>query len=323
MKQIIGIQSHTYGQIIPCVYGDEETKPLAYDSLVIATNEEGKYYARVAWQRPYCDEILPSTAPQISLPSEEDVEQALENEEITLKAKKFCNSCVASRELDMKVVDVALLCDRTKLIFYFTAPTRIDFRELIKDLVREYRMRIELRQIGVRHETQMVGSLGNCGMVCCCRRYLTTFAPVTIKMAKEQNLFLNPTKISGICGRLLCCLSFEQEAYEVFHKSCPKLGKRYMTDKGYMRVLRTNMFRNSVAVLPENEAEMEVTLDEWYALNPQRPEAPPQSDAQPKKNQPYKQQPFMNFSVDPEMIENDPSLRIFDNEFKTDDIEGK
>lgn len=146
--------------------------------------------------------------------------------------------------------------------------------------MREYRARIELRQIGVRHETQMVGAVGNCGMVCCCRRYLRKFAPVTIRMAKEQNLFLNPAKISGICGRLLCCLAYEQENYDNFHRHCPRLGKRYQTDKGPMKVLRANLFRNSIAVLTESGEEQEIHLDEWQALSPFRPEAPQNAAAQ-------------------------------------------
>ena len=137
----------------------------------------------------------------------EELARAAENEQLCREAREFCRRCIMNRKLDMKLVDVESLFDRSKLIFYFTAPTRIDFRELVKDLVRQYHTRIELRQIGVRHETQMLGALGNCGMVCCCRRYLRHFAPVTIKMAKEQNLFLNPAKIPGICGRLLWCQS--------------------------------------------------------------------------------------------------------------------
>lgn len=204
----------------------------------------------------------------------EELARAAENEQLCREAREFCRRCIMNRKLDMKLVDVESLFDRSKLIFYFTAPTRIDFRELVKDLVRQYHTRIELRQIGVRHETQMLGALGNCGMVCCCRRYLRHFAPVTIKMAKEQNLFLNPAKISGICGRLLCCLSYEQANYDAFHRSCPKLGKRYQTDQGTMRVLRGNMFRNSVVVLPDGGQETEMTLDEWQVLHPHRTEHP-------------------------------------------------
>ena len=200
----------------------------------------------------------------------------------------------------MKLVDVEVLFDRSKMIFFFTAPTRIDFRDLVKDLVRQYRTRIELRQIGVRHETQMLGALGNCGMVCCCRRYLHKFAPVTIKMAKEQNLFLNPTKISGICGRLLCCLSYEQENYDTFHRSCPKLGKRYQTTSGPMRVLRSNMFRNTVVLLPDGGQEVEMTLEEWQALKPSRAETPA---APAVKEQKAQQNNMMVVSAAPETLD--------------------
>ena len=132
--------------------------------------------------------------------------------------------------------------------------------------MREYRTRIELRQIGVRHETQMLGAIGNCGQMCCCRRFMRKFVPVTIKMAKEQNLFLNPTKISGICGRLLCCLSFEQQGYEEFHRMCPKVGKKYTTALGSVKVLRSNFFKKSLSLLAENYEEREVSIDEWNEI---------------------------------------------------------
>lgn len=200
----------------------------------------------------------------------EDIAAASDNRILAASARLFCKECIRERELDMKLVDVEVLHDRSKIIFYFTAPARIDFRELVKDLVRNYHTRIELRQIGVRHETQMIGAVGNCGMTCCCRRYLRKFAPVTIKMAKEQNLFLNPAKLSGICGRLLCCLAYEQENYEEFHKRSPKIGKKYKTSRGFMRVLRANLFRQSIFVMDESNEETEMQLDEWEALMPVR-----------------------------------------------------
>ncbi|MDR2573833.1 MAG: hypothetical protein LBC94_05760 [Desulfovibrio sp.] len=213
--------------------------------------------------------------PYILRPADEqDWDHERQNRELAREAGDFCRCGIAKRDLDMKLVDVEIFFDRSKMIFYFTAPSRIDFRDLVKELVQEYRTRIELRQIGVRHETQMTGAVGNCGMVCCCRRYLRKFASVTIRMAKEQNLFLNPAKISGICGRLLCCLAYEQDNYDNFHKSCPRLGKKYRTDQGSMKVLRTNMFRNSLVALAENNEERELTLEEWQALAPQRAEAP-------------------------------------------------
>ncbi|MDC0336561.1 regulatory iron-sulfur-containing complex subunit RicT, partial [Pseudodesulfovibrio sp.] len=122
------------------------------------------------------------------------------------------------------------------------------------------------RQIGVRHETQMLGAIGNCGQICCCRRFMRKFVPVTIKMAKEQNLFLNPTKISGICGRLLCCLSFEQKGYEEFHRMCPRVGKKYTTSLGNVKVLRSNFFKKSLSLLTESYEEKEVSIDEWNEI---------------------------------------------------------
>lgn len=202
--------------------------------------------------------------------SDVDMEIFRKNSAFAKKAFQFCNARIRARKLDMKLVDVEVFFDRSKFIFYFTAPNRIDFRDLVKDLVNEYRARIELRQIGVRHETQMLGAIGNCGQVCCCRRYLRKFAPVTIRMAKEQNLFLNPAKISGICGRLLCCLSYEQDNYEHFHRESPRPGKKYRTARGVYKVLRVNMFKNSLSVLSEKNEEAEMSLEEWQALGPER-----------------------------------------------------
>lgn len=215
----------------------------------------------------------------IRMADEEDLDIHEKNRLLSREAADFCKDCIRYRRLDMKLVDVEVFFDRSKFIFYFTAPNRIDFRDLVKDLVREYRARIELRQIGVRHETQMIGAIGNCGMVCCCRGHLRKFAPVTIKMAKEQNLFLNPSKISGICGRLLCCLFYEQENYENFSRISPRIGKRYQTGKGAMKILRTNMFRNSLVAVDENNAEVEMSMDEWLALNPRLPDNAGQSSA--------------------------------------------
>lgn len=295
MKQILGIRFSEYGQVVACRgAAPEGAAPFAVGDSVMVDREHGPEFGRVAWQRPATGDIrdealVPGVEPALCgdapadaacLPgartaTPEELAEGRANEALSAEARAFCRRCIAERGLDMKLVDVETQFDRGKMIFYFTAPTRIDFRELVKDLVRQYRTRIELRQIGVRHETQMLGALGNCGMVCCCRRYLHKFAPVTIKMAKEQNLFLNPAKISGICGRLLCCLSYEQENYDAFHRSCPKLGKRYQTDAGPMRALRGNMFRNTVVALPDGGQEIEYSLEEWQELHPHRAETPP------------------------------------------------
>ncbi len=240
--------------------------------------------------------------PQARRATPEEEARNQENLAFAREAQSFCQDCINHRGLDMKLVDVEILFDRSKMIFFFTAPTRIDFRELVKDLVRQYHTRIELRQIGVRHEAQMLGAVGNCGMVCCCRRYLHSFAPVTVKMAKEQNLFLNPTKISGICGRLLCCLSYEQENYDAFHRSCPRLGKTYQTSEGALRVFRSNLFRNSITVHTDDGQEKELTLEEWQALRPSRGESSnPQSEREAKP----KPAPLMFISTTPETLEDD------------------
>ena len=312
MKQTIGIRFSRYGQVLACLHDPGDDAPLTVGESAMVMTERGLNCGQVVWQRPWQEDLeqalrsanvaVQSMGGADAEDGEQDAEHAApmpsarrateeerctaqENAVLSREAYQFCRHCIAERKLDMKLVDVEILYDRSKMVFFFTAPTRIDFRDLVKDLVRQYRTRIELRQIGVRHETQMLGALGNCGMVCCCRRYLHKFAPVTIKMAKEQNLFLNPAKISGICGRLLCCLSYEQENYDAFHRSCPRLGKRYQTTEGPMRVLRSNMFRNSVVVLPDGGQETEMNLEEWQALKPSRTEGPSSPSGKEQKNQ--------------------------------------
>ncbi len=268
---IVGIRFRPNGQL----YFFSASMPLSEGNAVIVETEQGIGFGHVAVLRdtPPAELQGMTISPVLRMASAEDCQTAQDNMALSKSAFEYCKNCIAERALDMKLVDVEVFFDKSKFIFYFTAPLRIDFRELVKDLVREYRTRIELRQIGVRHETQMIGAVGSCGMVCCCRRYLRKFAPVTIRMAKEQSLFLNSAKISGICGRLLCCLSFEQENYDNFHNQCPKLGKKYQTTQGSMKVLRSNLFRNAVIVLNENNEEVEMTLEDWQEINPQRPES--------------------------------------------------
>ncbi len=278
MGPIVGIKFREYGQIY---YFEKGGLEVTLGDRVIVKTDQGQGLGQIVSER----EDLPEDAeteelkPLHRIAVSEDLEREQENELLGREAHQYCADCIRSRKLDMKLVDVEVYFDRSKIVFYFTAPARIDFRELVKDLVKNYRTRIELRQIGVRHETQMIGAVGNCGMVCCCRQFLRTFAPVTIKMAKEQNLFLNPAKISGICGRLLCCLSYEQENYEEFYRACPKLGKKYQTGEGSVKVLRANMFRNSIAVLTESNEEKEIPLEEWANMNPSRPDQAKQDAA--------------------------------------------
>lgn len=339
MKQTIGIRFSRYGQVLACLYDAEGDAPLTVGESAMVMTERGLNCGQVVWQRPWQEELeqalkaanaavqnmngnteteeggeehAQTPMPAARRATEEEKLAAQDNALLSREAYQFCRRCIADRRLDMKLVDVEILFDRSKMVFFFTAPTRIDFRDLVKDLVRQYRTRIELRQIGVRHETQMLGALGNCGMVCCCRRYLHKFAPVTIKMAKEQNLFLNPAKISGICGRLLCCLSYEQENYDAFHRSCPRLGKRYQTTEGPMRVLRSNMFRNSVVVLPDGGQETEMSLEDWQALKPSRSEGPSSPAGKEQKSQPAPG--MMVFSTAPDTLDDDlADLEVVDS----------
>ena len=265
---IYGLQMHTFGQ---CSYYTS-SQVLALGDKVIVQEEERLCFATVT-SGPFTTmaHLKEEDLPQIlRVADSNDLIDNAENQRLSLEARDFCAGAIERRKLEMKLVGVEVYFDRSKIIFFFTAPTRIDFRELVKDLVRQYRTRIELRQIGVRHETQMIGAVGNCGMICCCRRYLRKFAPVTIRMAKEQNLFLNPSKISGSCGRLLCCLSYEQENYDNFFAQSPRPGKKYQTRQGVLRVVRINMFRNTVACASEDNEERELGLEQWLSLKPQR-----------------------------------------------------
>jgi len=302
---IVGIRLRHPG---PTLYCDSmPTLPVVGEQLMVET-EHGLLLGQViSLHDSLPDGSAHSGITVLRTATDADKAAADANEELAKRARHFCREAIHSRKLDMKLVDVEVYFDASKIVFYFTAPARIDFRELLKDLVREYRARIELRQIGVRHETQMIGAVGNCGMVCCCRRFLRKFAPVTIRMAKEQNLFLNPTKISGICGRLLCCLSYEQENYDAFHRECPRLGKKYQTSQGTMKVLRANMFRNSLSVLNELNEEQEITLEEWRALLPRRPEQAQQVCRERQESHKGDSGGLLVVSVSPDSL-NDPDL---------------
>ncbi len=266
MSQILGVKFNDHGQVY---YFTSGPFVVHEGQHVIVKTDQGMGLGKVILiQQAPREETgeVEGHKPIYRLASDKDMESVEENKALSKEAFRFCRKCIVNLSLGMKLVDVEVFFDRSKMIFYFTAPGRIDFRELIKDLVREFRTRIELRQIGVRHETQMLGAIGNCGQICCCRRFMRKFVPVTIKMAKEQNLFLNPTKISGICGRLLCCLSFEQKGYEEFHRMCPRVGRKYATSLGTVKVLRSNFFKKSLSLLTEGFEEKEVSIDEWNEI---------------------------------------------------------
>ena len=199
-----------------------------------------------------------------------DVRRMRQNREDEKRAYHTCQECIARHGLEMKLVEAEYTLDRSKIMFYFTADGRVDFRELVKDLAGIFHTRIELRQIGVRDESKMLGGLGLCGQPFCCSRFLKNFQPVSIKMAKTQNLSLNPTKISGTCGRLMCCLKYEQNCYEEFLRTTPKVGAYVETAEGRGRVCETNLLtgilkvqldKNPDAPIAVNKADVKLLKD--------------------------------------------------------------
>ena len=230
------------------------------------------------------DDINKPLKKVIRVATEEDIKTLAENKEKEKEAFKICEGKIEAHGLDMSLVDVEYTFDRSKLLFYFTADGRVDFRELVKDLASAFRTRIELRQIGVRDESRMVGGFGICGRPFCCNTFLNDFQPVSIKMAKEQGLSLNPTKISGTCGRLMCCLKYEQDTYEHLLRVTPKVGAIVDTPDGKGRVIENNLItgmlkitldrrpdaapaifhRHSVKIL--KDAKIKVEKEEFEAL---------------------------------------------------------
>lgn len=204
------------------------------------------------------DKVVQPLKAIIRIATEADEKTAKRNREKEKEAFQICLDKIAKHKLEMKLVDAEYTFDNNKLLFYFTADGRIDFRELVKDLAAVFRTRIELRQIGVRDETKILGGIGICGRGLCCHTYLSDFVPVSIKMAKEQNLSLNPAKISGVCGRLMCCLKNEQETYEYLNSRLPNIGDLVTTPDGHKAVVQSvNVLRQMVKVVVELDDEKE------------------------------------------------------------------
>jgi len=204
-----------------------------------------------------------------------DILRYEQNCELEGYAHQFCLELIREKRLPMKLVDVEYLFDGSKAIFYFTSEGRVDFRDLVRDLARQFHTRIEMRQIGVRDEAKLVGGVGCCGRELCCATWLTDFAPISVRMAKDQNVSLNPSKISGICGRLMCCLSYEHQMYRKLGQEMPKLGKRVETPRGEGKVVRRNVLEGTfVFVGPQGEIEMSV--DEFHGrVGPPEPTPEP------------------------------------------------
>ena len=231
MKIIIGVSFRQAGKVYFFDPGDEKIE--RGEHVIVETAKGVEYGTVVVPNREMAEEKIVAPLKKIirvATPKDEDIE--LKNREKEKDAYKICLEKIAKHRLEMKLIAAEYTFDNNKLLFYFTADGRIDFRELVKDLASVFRTRIELRQIGVRDETKICGGIGICGRTLCCHSYLSEFAPVSIKMAKEQNLSLNPTKISGVCGRLMCCLKNEEEAYEELNSRLPHIGSHVKTTEG-------------------------------------------------------------------------------------------
>ena len=231
MTKVIGVRFRKAGKVYYFSPGDEEIKAGQH---VIVETARGVEYGHVVLGSHEVDDkkVIQPLKPVIRMATAADEEIERRNKEKEKEDFKICLEKIKKHELDMKLIDTEYTFDNNKVLFYFTADGRIDFRDLVKDLASVFKTRIELRQIGVRDETKIVGGIGICGRPLCCASYLSEFIPVSIKMAKEQNLSLNPTKISGVCGRLMCCLKYEEETYEELNGRLPNIGDYVTTDDG-------------------------------------------------------------------------------------------
>ncbi|MBR1439838.1 MAG: stage 0 sporulation protein [Lachnospiraceae bacterium] len=284
MARVIGVNFRAGGKIY---YFDPVQFEIHKGDHVIVETSRGIEYGRVV-----CDpkevpdkEVTAPLKPVLRPATQRDTEQAEDNKQKEEEAFKKCRQMIFDHKLDMKLIDAEYTFDNGKILFYFTADGRVDFRDLVKDLAAVFKTRIELRQVGVRDETKVLGGIGVCGRELCCHSYLTDFAPVSIKMAKEQNLSLNPTKISGVCGRLMCCLNNEEETYEELNKHLPKVGEEVITPDGDSGMAASvNVLRQTVKVLLEIDDEKELKeyrADELTFTHRKKPKKA-KEDQQPK-----------------------------------------
>lgn len=265
MVTVVGVRFKKAGKIYYFSPGELDVKK---NNNIIVETARGVEFGEcvIAPKQIKEDEIVSPLKSVIRIATQEDIDRHSENKQKEEEAFNVCLEKIQQHDLKMKLIDVEYTFDNNKVIFYFTADGRVDFRELVKDLAAIFRTRIELRQIGVRDEAKMIGGLGPCGRTMCCSTFLGDFAPVSIKMAKEQNLSLNPTKISGICGRLMCCLNYEQETYEHIRIKLPKVDSVVDTPYGKGTVVSNSVVKESVKVKIKpkdgDETIKEIPIDE-------------------------------------------------------------
>lgn len=258
MVKIVGVRFRDAGKVY--YFDPKGYKIKAGDHVIVETARGVEYGSVVGGVRNVPDDtIVQPLKAVIRVATPEDDVRAQRNRDKEKDALKICQEKIIKHGLEMKLIDAEYTFDNNKVLFYFTADGRIDFRELVKDLAAVFKMRIELRQIGVRDETKILGGIGICGRVLCCNSYLSEFAPVSIKMAKEQNLSLNPTKISGVCGRLMCCLKNEEDTYEYLNSRLPGIGDTVTTVDGQKgEVQSVNVLRQRVKILVDVDDEKEL-----------------------------------------------------------------
>lgn len=285
MINVIGVRFRRAGKIY---YFDPAGYEIETNQNVIVETSRGVEYGRVVLgpRDVKEDQIVAPLKPVIRIATWEDDEINRQNEEKTKEAFDICLEKIEKHGLEMKLIDCEFTFDNNKVLFYFTADGRIDFRELVKDLASIFKTRIELRQIGVRDETKIIGGIGICGRTLCCHAHLSEFAPVSIKMAKEQNLSLNPSKISGVCGRLMCCLRNEQEAYEELNKKLPNQGDFVKTKDGSEgEVHSVNVLKQTVKLITtdkNDEKEIKIYKVEDLKTKPKRRNSKVEVDAELK-----------------------------------------
>ena len=258
MIKIIGVRFRNAGKIY--YFSPKKFHIQKGDHVIVETARGIEYGTVVVGVKSLPDDqVVQPLKEVIRIATVEDALRVERNREKEKDAMKICLEKIRKHELDMKLIDAEYTFDNNKVLFYFTADDRIDFRDLVKDLAAVFKTRIELRQIGVRDETKIIGGIGICGRPLCCHSYLSEFAPVSIKMAKEQNLSLNPAKISGVCGRLMCCLKNEEETYEYLNSRLPGMGDIVQTDDGLKgEVQNVNVLRQLVKVIVDVDGEKEI-----------------------------------------------------------------
>ena len=258
MTRVIGVRFRNVGKIY--YFSPKNLEIKSGDHVIVETARGVEYGSVVLPPRDVEDEkVVQPLKEVIRIAGAQDDKKEESNRKKEKEAYQICLKKIKEHGLEMKLIDVEYTFDNNKVLFYFTADGRIDFRELVKDLAAIFKTRIELRQIGVRDETKILGGIGICGRALCCHTYLSEFAPVSIKMAKEQNLSLNPTKISGVCGRLMCCLKNEEETYEELNRKLPVVGDRVNTPEGLRgEVQSVNVLRQLVKVIVDVDDEKEI-----------------------------------------------------------------